>query len=75
MDDLGKKLTNLIEQTRKLHSVPGVTENELYTIDVLLSASIVVAYLHRKVKSGTELNDYEELMLLRSVNVFDKFFG
>lgn len=75
MDDMGKTLVNLIEQTRKLHSVPGVPKDELYTIDVVLSASIVMAYLQYKMKSGEELNDYGRRMLIRAVSVFDKFFS
>lgn len=75
MDNMGKILANLIEQTRKLHSIPGVPENELYTVDVVLSASIVMTYLQYKIKSGEELNDYEHRMLIRAVGVFDKFFS
>ena len=59
MDDMGKTLVNLIEQTRKLHNVPGVPKDELFTVDVVLSASIVLTYLQQKIKSGVELNDYE----------------
>lgn len=75
MDDMGKTLVNLIEQTRKLHSVPGVPKDELYTVDVVLSASIVLTYLQQKIKGGEELNDYENRMLIKAVGVFDKFFS
>lgn len=75
MDDMGKTLVNLIEQTRKLHSVPGVPKDELYTVDVVLSATIVMTYLQYKIKSGEELNDYEHRMLFRAISVFDKFFS
>jgi hypothetical protein len=75
MDDLGKNLVSLIEQTRKMHSLPNISKDELYTVDVVLSASIVIAYLHQKLKSGEELNDYENRMLLKAVGVFDKFFS
>lgn len=75
MDDLGKTLVNLIEQTRKLHSVPGVPKDELYTVDVVLSASIVLTYLQQKLKSGEELNDYENGMMFKAVRVLNKFFS
>ena len=75
MDDMGKNLVNLIEQTRKMHSLPNMSKDELYTIDVVLSASIVIAYLHQKIKNGEELNEYGNRMLLRAVSVFDKFFS
>lgn len=75
MDDMGKTLVSLIEQTRKMHSLPNISKDELYTVDVVLSASIVIAYLHQKLKNGEELNDYENRMLIKAVGVFDKFFS
>jgi len=75
MDDMGKTLVDLIEQTKKLHNVPGVPKDELYTVDVVLSATIVMTYLNFKTKSGEKLNDYERRMLFVAISVFDKFFS